>query len=298
MKVLAIHGIGQTYVGGPQVEANWLAALLSGLEETGAPRLRAEEFKAVGYGAVFRPDGERGSSEPDLRALDPWEEEMLFAWWREAASLSAQNRESGARDEKGEEPTLQGPDFVGRGRVPNLVQRALDQLAQSRFFRAIGSERILIFGLRQVRLFLHDADIKNKILKRVNAAITAETRVLIGHSLGSIVAYEALCTNRDCQVKTLITLGSPLGIRELVFDQLTPRPTNNQGAWPNVIRWVNIADKGDIVALVKRVAPLFPAPVGASCMDVMVYNGWESHSAERYLSARETGRAIAEGLEG
>jgi hypothetical protein len=299
MKVVAIHGIGQTYVGGPQIETQWLAALSSGLTEAGAPRLKAEEFKAVGYGAVFRPSGQRGGPEPDVRDLDAWEQEMLLAWWREAAALSAKNRGAGPDNPRGEDPTLQGEDFTGRARVPMLVQRALDQVARARFFRALGGRRVLLFGLRQVRLFLHDAKIKRTILERVKKDVAPDTRVLIGHSLGSIVAYEALCMNSDnsdWQIDTFVTLGSPLGIPELVYDQLTPRPQAGQGTWPNVRRWVNIADEGDIVALVKKLAPLFPAPAGSDLEDFRIYNGWESHSAERYLSARETGRVIADGL--
>ena len=45
------------------------------------------------------------------------------------------------------------------------------------------------------------------------------------------------------------------------------------------------------MALEKRLAPLF-----GNVMDQPVYNGWESHSVTRYLTAQETGRAVAEGL--
>jgi pimeloyl-ACP methyl ester carboxylesterase len=130
----------------------------------------------------------------------------------------------------------------------------------------------------------------------VKAGVTPTTRVLIGHSLGSVVAYEALCANPDWRVHTLLTLGSPLGVPELVFDRLTPRPQNGCGAWPNVQCWVNIADNGDIVALVKALAPFFPAPANQSFSDRLIYNGWASHSAERYLSAREAGEAVATAL--
>jgi pimeloyl-ACP methyl ester carboxylesterase len=151
----------------------------------------------------------------------------------------------------------------------------------------------LIFGLKQVGWYLHNLAIKKAILQRVNDKVSSETRVIIGHSLGSIVAYEALCEDHpDWNVHTLVTLGSPLGI-DLIFDSLTPKPENRVGAWPHVEQWINIADKGDIVALKKELAPLFPT---GYLIDEPVYNGWKSHSAERYLTARETGQAIAAGL--
>lgn len=77
----------------------------------------------------------------------------------------------------------------------------------------------------------------------------------------------------------------------IVFDALTPSPESGKGMYPNVKRWVNVADQGDIVALEKELAPKFGWVV-----DRLVHNGWESHSATRYLNAKETGHAIATGL--
>ena len=114
----------------------------------------------------------------------------------------------------------------------------------------------MLFGLRQVRQFLHDPDIKARVLARVDGAITTDTRVVVAHSLGSIVAYKALCRDTNWNVDTLVTLGSPLGIRKLIFDVLTPKPVGGVGAWPRVRRWVNVADEGDIVALVKDLTRL------------------------------------------
>ena len=47
---------------------------------------------------------------------------------------------------------------------------------------------------------------------------------MVGHSLGSVVAYEALCAHPEWPVRALVTLGSPLGIRNLIFDRLVPAP--------------------------------------------------------------------------
>jgi len=123
--------------------------------------------------------------------------------------------------------------------------------------------------------------------------VTAATRVIVAHSLGSIVAYETLCAHPEWNVHALVTLGSPLGVRDLIFDALTPTPVDGRGQWPGVASWVNIADQGDIVALVKKLAPLF----GDRVVDRLVYNGWSSHDVARYLTSQETGKAIAEGLD-
>jgi pimeloyl-ACP methyl ester carboxylesterase len=123
--------------------------------------------------------------------------------------------------------------------------------------------------------------------------VTDDTRVVIGHSLGSVIAYEALCANPGWNIGGFVTLGSPLGIANLVFDRLLPNPENGKGAAPGGARtWVNVADAGDVVALVKELKPLF-AGVTA---DVPVDNGAEAHFIKPYLTARETGQAILDGL--
>lgn len=298
MKVVGIHGIAQDFLGSPQLENAWLPALQGSLELIEQPRLTRSEFGMVFYGDLFRPSGMRSAGVPKLTARDvetEWEQALLVEWWRAAAELSIANRSAG--DPLGEDPSIQEPEFQGRGRTPEIVQRALRQLSKSRFFRHLGPEKTLIFALKQVGLFLHDSDIKKAVLERVEAKVSpTETKVVIAHSLGSVVAYEALCAHPEWNVQTLVTLGSPLGIPNLIFDKLTPPPENGKGAWPNIKQWFNIADSGDIVALQKSLAPYFGDGDDRKIVDRLVYNGWESHSVERYLTAKETGAAVATGL--
>lgn len=289
MKVIGIHGIGQTYLGSEQLKHAWLLALQDGMSEAGGPRLEDDDFEMIAFGALFRPEGTRGAeARINPEELDDWERQMLVDWWREAAALSSLS----SGDDGGESPEIQPPDFKGRARTPLMAQRALRQLAKSRFFTALGPERILLFDLRQVRLFLHDSELKRSILERVAKRCVPGPRVVVAHSLGSVVAYEALCAHPEWDVDTLVTLGSPLGIRNLIFEALTPRPQNGRGAWPNVRRWVNIADQGDIVALQKELSPSFGA-----VEDRLIYNGWQAHDVRRYLSARITGEAVAAALD-
>ncbi len=292
MKVVGIHGIAHTHLTAPEIEAEWLPSLQGGLEEAGFPRMAKEDLMIAAYGVLFRPAGTRAGTLPKLTADDvkeEWEESLLFEWWQEAAKLSEQNRSQ--HDPLGEDLTIQSPDFKGRGRTPMLVQRALKQLAKSRFFNKLGGERAVLFALKQVREYLHNPDMKREIQERVAQKVTEDTRIIIGHSLGSIVAYECLCAHPEWNVHTLVTLGSPLGVSPLIFESLTPKPQAEMGVYPHVQQWFNIADRGDIVALEKKLAPRFGA-----VEDRLVHNGWESHSAKRYLNARETGDAIASGL--
>jgi len=292
MKIVGIHGIAHTHLTSPEIEREWLPAIQGGLEEAGFPRIAEEDFAIATYGALFRPSGTRAGGFPKLTAEDvedEWEETLLTEWWREAARLSEANRSR--HDPLGEDLTIQDPDFEGRGRTSQTVQRALRQLTKSKYFSQLGGERAVLFLLKQVRAYLHDLEMKQAIQKRLVEKVTSDTRVIIGHSLGSVVAYECVCAHPEWNVQTLVTLGSPLGMSPIIFNALTPSPESGKGIYPKVKRWVNVADQGDIVALEKELEPKFGLVV-----DRLVHNGWESHSATRYLNAKETGHAIATGL--
>ena len=138
----------------------------------------------------------------------------------------------------------------------------------------------MLLDLRQVRRYMTEPGIRQAVQGRVAAAMAADTRVLVGHSLGSVVAYEALCAHPEWPVRRLVTLRSPLGIRNLIFDRLVPPPVAGMswklaGAWPGAAEyWTNIADAGDVVALAKDLRPLFGDKVAC----YMVHDG--SHEAK------------------
>jgi hypothetical protein len=124
--------------------------------------------------------------------------------------------------------------------------------------------------------------------------LTPDTRVVIAHSLGTVVAYETLCATGDHEVRALVTLGSPLGIPNLIFDRLDPGPVGGIGRWPgpHQLVWTNIADRGDIVALVKDLRDRF----GPRVQNALVHNGSQAHNAIPYLTAELTGQVVAQGL--
>ena len=135
------------------------------------------------------------------------------------------------------------------------------------------------------------ADLRQRIRERITAAVTPDTRVLVGHSLGSVVSYQALRANPGWQVHTFITLGSPLG-QKVVMDMLDP-PLAPATAWPgSVQRWVNVAAVGDHAAAVHRLAEVYDERIE----DVRVDNGHRAHDPEPYLNAAATGAAVAQAL--
>lgn len=289
--IVGVHGIGQQGKGEDILLGEWGPALRDGLRRAG--EVGAEALNALGtaglscafYGDLFRPPGRvLGIGDPWLGAEDAtqWDAQMLEVLWAGAAACDF---------------SVVSPDARVLARVPGGVQAALAAMSNSRFFAGI-AERAMLFDLAQVRRYLTEPGMRAVVQDRVAAQVGADTKVIVGHSLGSVVAYEALCAHPEWPVTTLVTLGSPLGIPNLIFDQLVPPPAGGQlGVWPrSVLSWTNIADSGDVVALVKDLKALFgPAPQGAF-EGYLVHNGSHAHAVEPYLTARQTGRAIAEGV--
>lgn len=286
--IVGIHGIAQQFRGEYQLGDVWFNAIRDGLMAAGEPRtaqtLAPGDVQVAFFGGLFRPPGTMAAAEPPYSATDvgPGLERDLLTSFFDAAV--AQGLALGAPE---------GAMAPGRA----AIQVMLNRLSRSATFANV-AQRGFIGHLKQVTAFLADPPLKQKVLARVRERITDDTLVVIGHSLGSVVAYEYLCHYRPASVKLLVTLGSPLGIPNVIFDKLTPAPVGGAGAWPGVVTaWVNVADPDDIVALRKDLAPLFPGTLpNQVVVDRLVDNGGEPHAIDRYLNARQTGNALGDVL--
>jgi hypothetical protein len=267
--------------------ANWVPALLGGVELAGAAELlRTQDVDCAFYGDLFRRVS-RSLGNDDLMSLDAGvvsgdleDAELLAAWWAAAAEADTGVIQPGVR-------TL--------GAITG-IQAALAALASSQYLSGV-TEKFLIYWLWQVREYFTNNELRSQIQSRLARTVTAETRVIVAHSLGSVVAYEALCSHPEWEVRSLVTLGSPLAIRNVIFDRLNPAPRRSDGSWrvtwpPQLASWTNIADRGDFIALVKRLKPLF----GDGVDDVEISNGVRAHDVTRYLTATATGSAIIRSL--
>ena len=283
-RVVGVHGIGQQYRSGPELTRGWLDALRGGLEAAGfratADRLADTDVRVAFFGDLFRPPGALAAGEPPYTAADVGSglaRDLLRCWYEAAVE---------------QDPSLgPPPGAMGPGKV--ATQAMLERLLRSRPFAKV-ARRGFIGNLNQVTAFLAQPEVKERALQRVADEVTGDTRVVIGHSLGSVVIYEYLARFSPAQVELVVTLGSPLGIPNLVFERLTPAPTGGLGAWPGKVgQWVNVADPDDVVALRKQLAPLFAAPQESGGIeDRLVDNGDEPHAISRYLNAVPTGAAL------
>ncbi|HUN78447.1 MAG TPA: alpha/beta hydrolase [Solirubrobacteraceae bacterium] len=281
-KVVGVHGIAQQHRGGPQLTKQWLLDVQGGLEVAGfrstADALGASDLRVAFYGDLFREPGTMDTDPPAYAAddLDEDDVELLEALYDQAV---------------GQQPELGATRDAMAGIRPT-VREMLDRVLRSRSLGGI-AEHLLIGDFKQVRAYLRDPARREQVLARLARELTADTRIVIGHSLGSVIAYELCCQPQAGNIELLVTLGSPLGAKP-IFEHLTPRPDDGVGAWPQrLARWVNVADPRDIVALRPQLAPLFAAgPNDARVVDRSVDNGDHPHDITPYLNSGQTGEAL------
>lgn len=144
------------------------------------------------------------------------------------------------------------PSDVAQARWSIPARMIVDRITELRHLNTILVRPFVATFLREVsRYFRPDAPTRQLVQQVIVEQIRAHRpNIVIAHSLGSVIAYETLWAHPDLHADLLITLGSPLGMKAVIFDRLEPRPHNGFGLRPpNVGRWVNIADPGDIVAI-------------------------------------------------
>ena len=277
-QVVAVHGIGQQFHNKDKILSAWLPAITGSFELV--DHVEPVSVEIAFYGDLYRRQGTMASAPSALSAdnRSDYETALLIELWTEAA-----------RTNTGVVP----PDAETMLYVPDSVRRACNALAGIPFISGMVSRTAILWFVNQVYRYFHEPELRAEARRRVAAKVGPDTRVMVAHSLGSVVAYEELCAHPEWPVNTFITLGSPLGIRNLIFHRLDPAPSDGVGGWPSCIHtWTNVSARGDIVALERRLSSLF----GARVTDIAVDNAWDAHDAERYLTAKEVAEAIRNGL--
>jgi hypothetical protein len=287
LRIVAVHGVGNSFgsaVSGARLEElrtlkadAWTRQLTSGLGV--APNRFDLDFAYYADKLVTGPVAQ-GTGNPDLLD-DPLAQEMLTAWARE----------------------LGVPEVVSQGHA-TVPLRGLSSWVARRFDLAEGPLRVFIRLLfREVAAYLRAEDAPQRIAARDEVAVRIarhRPRIVIAHSLGSVVAYEALHAHPELQPELFLTLGSPLALPRAVFERLIPAP---QGAGPERrgtrppgrTRWVNIADPGDPVAIPPQLGRFFD---GITLDHTTVINPlFGFHHAENYLRSATAAATIAPYLE-
>jgi hypothetical protein len=141
--------------------------------------------------------------------------------------------------------------------------------------------------------YLTEPAVRSAAINTVLHHVDPDTRAIVAHSLGSVVAYEALRA-RQQPLPLLITLGSPLGLHSVT------RRLQRPPAYPiGLKRWINLVDRDDLVAARPHLTKTFDIGRPSSATFDSTYtvdNGAEPHRAGFYLTKVTTGRAIVEAM--
>jgi hypothetical protein len=305
--VVLVHGIAQEQESADSLEAEWLPALAGGLRTAGYDELADRIWRTQGgpgaiearmafYGDCFLRPGAQGTASgeltPDAQELA---EQLARAWLeRAAAEPSTPRDQHTAQVELGDLN-----DTLGQAQSPRTVVRsAMASLARLRWFAPYGmafAQRFVDRALVQVTRYFTDNQVRQYAQEQVAKLIGPDTRVLVGHSLGSVVTYEAAQRMKQ-SLPLLVTLGSPLGLRTIVYERLQPQPP---GFPTQAGRWVNVAARDDFVAAAPDLSLLFES--GRPQTSVFeggwtVDNGAQPHTATFYLTKRAVSQPIAEVL--
>jgi CHAT domain-containing protein len=296
MRILITHGRGQAFQIPATLEREWADALRFGLESAGVTDPATLDVGFAFYGDIWRPDrraarddDERGGAAGDVAAED--DRAVAAAMADEPTEL-----QKGVADEL--LPPGDDDERLAWDRLASIVRR-LDEVF------GVG-EAVLTHFLKDLDEYFRDQEIREQTLAAVRDACRAEPGpiVLMGHSMGSIVAYDLLASEGAATlgVEALVTFGSPLGMASVRRHVEWLHP---QTPFPAELRsWVNVYNDKDFATVVRELSALYRAQDGRSIDDVEAtgrdptpLDPGSAHDPVVYLSSLGLARPVRELLE-
>jgi len=289
--LVLVHGRAQQQRDAAGLKGEWLTALDTGLAKSGLELPILEEAIRFPYYGDTLWDLVSGAAEADaadviVKGEEAVAEESAFV----AAMIDEVRRGVGITDEQVREVLV--PEVLEKGPLgwewAQAVLRAIDR------FVPLGSGTAVALFTRDVYLYLTHPGIRDRIESGVLRAIDPEVpTVVVGHSLGSVVAYNLLQRegqSRGWQVPLFVTVGSPLGIKA-IKQRLAPirHP-------PCAQRWINAMDERDVVALYPLTARHFPVDPPIENRTDVRNDTPNHHGIAGYLGDRQVARRIAEAV--
>jgi pimeloyl-ACP methyl ester carboxylesterase len=244
-RILFVHGRSQQGRDPVQIKSEWMSALRQGTAAAGLTLPSELTVDLPFYGDTLNRLTQAVPLVSEIRTRGSQDDEfMVFqAEFAEALRQKAGVTDAEVDAEYGDNPRQRGPlnwEWV------HAILRALDKHAEG-----VGQATLETFT-RDVFLYSTRAGVRDEIDRIVSTALTTEPTVVVGHSLGTLVAYSVLTRDtRVLQIPAFITIGSPLGVRNV---RNPFRPLKR----PPVGVWYNAFDPRDVVALYPLDVTNFP----------------------------------------
>lgn len=307
-RLVLVHGIG----GPRRVEEHrntWISALVKGGHKAGhsaaAKRLADGDLADVvyaHYGDLFFGKQAQGAAGLELGDT----EAALLV--EVMAEVIEQHRIAGDVNQKKLARAEAKLDSQGQHQGSMYpVGRAIDAattLLDAGPWRKAGqwaSGKLLVRDLAQVARYLARAEadsdgrtLDERIRAMVTQAIGLGPAIVVAHSLGTVVTYEALHRHSGI-IPLWVTLGSPLTMRSVVLPRLLPRPPET----PVPVRqWLNFWDRDDIIAARPIIEDdVLPNDAGVRpSSDRVDSDGWWVHDATKYLAQASVAGPVIEAL--
>ncbi|WP_168702476.1 hypothetical protein [Gordonia paraffinivorans] len=249
MKIVYLHGVG---TGDP--EGEWLVGLNQGLESIGAPPIYVGDVIAPRYAGILNTTGVK-SKHPDRTYNVKNDHAERRAFERRQARVQRMLGKTGL------------VQTFGFARVPGPVVENVQR---------VGIGTAVIDELKQVKRYMTDENVRAAVLSRILDEIPpAGDILLIGHSLGSVIAIDLLDhLPPKLHVRRFITIGSPAG-----SDALHEGSERILKRFPyaRVDDWSNFLDCYDPVTAGRGLSGIFNG-----AQDFGVTRAWK-HSAHLYL---------------
>lgn len=255
-QLVMVHGRSQQQKDSVALKAEWLDALHEGLAKSnltlpiGEQDVRFPFYGDTLYDLVGGVSAD-AAAEVIVRGTNTADAEKQFT----RAVIEEIRKKAGVT--KAQLAEVSGEDVVERGPVNwewlQSVLKAIDR------FVPHGSGTSIALFTRDVYEYLKNPNIRQAIDNGVSAAmVPGMETVVVGHSLGTVVAYNLMRQQghlHGWKVPLYVSLGSPLAIQEI-------KRTLGREAAPRcpecVSAWFNAMDERDVVALYPLNAANFP----------------------------------------
>lgn len=241
MTVLFIHGIDQVEYTSDQLLTSWTSyidiaspsLLLNTPTEMAYYAKTLAEFTSGGFSSAI-------SMGSNLNNSNSSELNFCYDILNEIAAINGLDISTAL-----EATCINGNDIIPMG---NSLLRTLVRIASALENKAPQRTEIVLRLLKQAYTYLSMQSARKAVDNVVRPLIEQRPRILIAHSLGTVIAYNILQQleneGSSINIPLFVTLGSPLSLAAVKARINTPRKK------PNIVqRWVNYYDTSDLVTL-------------------------------------------------
>jgi len=260
MKVVFLHGINDT-----DLDGGWITGLNRGLVQAGFEPINAEDTISPKYEDLL------GGAETERE----WPQETYTVSDERGARRDFERRQARVQRILSRNPGVRTHGF---NQVPGQVLKTGQK---------VGIKLVPVF--RQVRNYVESRKLRGAVMSRILEDLRGlrGNVVLIGHSLGSVIAIDLLDhLPPELHVRRFITIGSPAHCEALHHGS---ERLLKKFPYAYVDDWSNFIETRDPVTGGRGLASVFPA-----AQDFFIELGWMTHDADKYLGHEAVAGLVAD----